>query len=598
MSRSALGARIWEGAPSANANVNLRQFLRRLRSWEKEAGVQILGSDDHTVWRDATMVGSDVSAFLAMPEVRTADDLRQLNEWYGGDLLSDVTPGADESGAWIGEERARLRERFLQMAFEGAQRIGGQAGSDVLQRLSAEAPYDDTIVRARMVLANGALGAQAARKIYDSYVERLKRDMQIEPEPATQALLRELVPGAGVAATAVEAQPRVRSLLASVPKVLILPPAQSLAGVGRETEILGMSLVDEVTFSLSQTRTFAVFAPHTARQLATAAFPGGNPYGADYVLNTRFVAGPQNTLKLAVSLTDVATHELLLSESLNFTPDALLTDHHRLATALETRLTGSIGRVEVARYRSTGSASAYVHYLLGAESIKTFDLQPVRRARTHFKRAITLSPGFALARANLARSLSLEWVLLGRDDMEPIKIALETAQRAVEDDPMNPIAHREVGNALLYLDRLDEAVALLETAVSLGPHHADILFNYADGLTHIGRNGEARSAMDRALALNPLPPDLYYWVSAIADYALEHYSAASDSLKKLQQPESAARVIAAVEAKNGNLEEAYRQRDIYLSRHPNFRLADYRIPQRSKVDREHYLDGLRMAGFN
>jgi len=34
---------------------------------------------------------------------------------------------------------------------------------------------------------------------------------------------------------------------------------------------------------------------------------------------------------------------------------------------------------------------------------------------------------------------------------------------------MNPIAHREVGNALLYLDRLDEAVALLETAVSLGP---------------------------------------------------------------------------------------------------------------------------------
>jgi len=38
-------------------------------------------------------------------------------------------------------------------------------------------------------------------------------------------------------------------------------------------------------------------------------------------------------------------------------------------------------------------------------------------------------------------------------------------------------------------------------------------------------------------------------VSAIADYALERYSAAA-TLKKLQQPESAARVIAAVEAKN------------------------------------------------
>jgi tetratricopeptide (TPR) repeat protein len=188
-------------------------------------------------------------------------------------------------------------------------------------------------------------------------------------------------------------------------------------------------------------------------------------------------------------------------------------------------------------------------------------------------------------------------VLLMRPDLDPIKMALETAERAVADDPLNPIVHREVGNTLVYLDRLDEAVSLLETAVSLGPHHADILFNYADGLTHIGRNEDARAAIDKAFALNPLPPDLYYWISAMIDYALNRYPSASVALRKMKQPESAARVIAAVEAMNGNLDEARRQRDIYMARHPMFRLADYKMPQRSREDREHYLAGLRLAGF-
>ena len=47
---------------------------------------------------------------------------------------------------------------------------------------------------------------------------------------------------------------------------------------------------------------------------------------------------------------------------------------------------------------------------------------------------------------------------------------------------------------------------------------------------------------------------------------------------------------------NGNLAEAARHRDIYLASHPQFRLADYMISHHPQ-DREHYLEGLRRAGF-
>jgi hypothetical protein len=67
-------------------------------------------------------------------------------------------------------------------------------------------------------------------------------------------------------------------------------------------------------------------------------------------------------------------------------------------------------------------------------------------------------------------------------------------------------------------------------------------------------------------------------------------------MKRLRNPESAARIIAAIEAMNGNLKEAARQRDIYLAAHPEFRLADYIFPFK-KEQLDHYFEGLRLAGF-
>jgi tetratricopeptide (TPR) repeat protein len=197
----------------------------------------------------------------------------------------------------------------------------------------------------------------------------------------------------------------------------------------------------------------------------------------------------------------------------------------------------------------------------------------------------------------LSRTLSLEWLLLDRNEREPIEKAVELAREAADIDPLDPAAHREIGHALLYLGAFEEGVESLRSATQLGPHQVDAMYHYGDGLVHLGNHAEARRVIDHALALNPLAPDLYYWVSATADFFLEDFAKASETFKRVRNQESAARVLAAVEAMNGNLELARKHRDIYLAAHPDFRLAEYRIPQRRAEDRERFLEGLRRAGF-
>ena len=598
MTREAVATRLWEGS-DGDTSAGLRQLLLRTRRWEAANDLPLVKVDRTTIWRDDTTIPSDLSAFLGLRSVETGDALERLTMLYGGDLLAGIDEPGGETAQWIAEKRTELRERFLRLGLIGAERVGGQRGIDILGRLLGEAPYSDDIARALLLAVARAARPDLVKSVYSTFANRLANDLQDEPDARTRALIHELLPDdRSLPALPADARAGQPAALISVPRLLILPPFTTPADLGRSDELLCFSLLDEVTFALSRARTFAVFAPHTARQLSERSFPADSPYGADYVLTTRLQPGSGGRLSLMLMLTRVATHEVLLSEELRFSATDLERRRSDLVTALAMRFANTVERAELSHYRSTGAASAYVHYLLGAEWMKTTTLGTLRRARRHFKRAVQLSPRFAPARSMLARSLSLEWAVLDRREQEPILAAIEQARQAIEEDPLDPSGHRELGHALIYLDRVDEAVVHLEDAADRGPNHADVLMTYADGLVHAGVMPKAKVTMDHALELNPLAPDLYYWIAGTADFFLGNYADASLKLSTMRESQSAARFIAAVEAMNGNLQRAHEFRDTYLAQHPDFRIADYHIPLRKKGHREQYLEALRRAGFH
>ncbi len=593
MTRETLAAKLWEGAPAVRASASLRQLVSRIRAWEQVDGRSILRVTPFTIGRDDSTLPSDLSQFLAIDSVDGVAGLRLIAELYAGDFLADIEDGSELTGQWIAEQRAWLRDRFVKLALAGAERAGGPVAQQVLRRLADEAPYDDAVVRAGMVAARQ--DPLEVRTIYDRYAARLRADLGNDPETKTQALLRELTNETPIAARLRinEPSPALAVSVDSIPRVLILPPGDGPLPVADRR--LGEALIDEVTHTLGRLRTFAVFAPHTARLLAQSPFPAGNPYGADYLVTTRF-APTGDGHRLCVALTRVETHEQLLTEELRFTPADLNAHHFHLAAAIGTRLASGIERTERRIYRTTGSASAYVHYLLGVEDMRSIDLRAVRRAKAHFRQSLKLSRDFVAPLAMMARAFSVEWLLLDRNERARIDKAIGLAREATALDPMDPLGHREVGHALIYAGAIDEAVESLRSAAQLGPHSADVLFQYGDGLIHQGKISEARGVLDKALNLNPLAPDLYYWATASADYFLGNYAAASEMAGRMKNREPAARFIAAVEAMNGNLEEAARHRDVYLAEHPDFRLADYLFPFKPK-ELNHYFEGLRRAGF-
>ncbi len=593
MTREALAARLWDGAPSSKASGSLRSLVLRVRNWEQGAGKSVFTVAPTTIGRNETTMPSDLARFLAIEKADTAASLRLLSELYAGDFLEGMEDRAELTGQWIAEQRAWLRDRFTRLALAGIPQVGGQVAAQVFRRLAEEAPFDDAVTRAGMVAARD--DRAEVRAIYRRFAERLESELDIRPEARTDMLLRELTGDGPVPAQPRldEPPPRLPASRDSVPRVLILPPAES--HVSADQRRLGEALMDEVTHTLGRLHTFAVFAPHTARQLVTAPFPSGNPYGADYLVRARLVPGSPDD-RLCVSLHRLETHEQVLTEELSFAPGTLNAHHFHLAAAIGTRLATGLERAERHFYRTTGSASAYMHYLLGCDDMRLLDLPALRRAKSHFRKALKLSPDFVAPRALLARAHSLEWILLDRNERAPIERAVALARQAAALDPTDPVAQREIGHALIYLGAIDEAVESLHSAAQLAPHQSDVLFHYGDGLVHAGQMREAREVMDKALSLNPLAPDVYYWVSATADYFLGDYAGASRMFRRMTNREPAARVIAAVEAMNGNLEEAARHRDMFLASHPDFRLGDYMIPHRPE-HREHYLEGLRRAGF-
>ena len=607
--RGAIATRLWEQVPQPNAN--LRAQLSLIRKWEVNSGATVLRTNPARVWRDDTCLASDLDIFLGIETLKTPEDLDLLAKLYTGDLLTTLRSGNGPALlSWLDLQRGWLRQRFVRLALPAAKALGGLAADTMLRRLSQEAPYDDGVEQALLMQLAREHSAAAAAAEYDAYRQRLADELGVEPELETQSLAAMLRLGTARATApiparaAIAAEPTtlasaVSQFRSEIPKVLLLPPPASESLVDQQ---LAGALIDDVTYALCRMRSFSVFAPHSARQ-AVQGHPlsDTSPYDADYILSTRLLPGLMpNEIRFGYSLTKCSTQQVLAGDHVRFQAADMSVRFADLTGLVAKLVAGQIERSELTEYRRSGTASAYVNFLLGQELLRTVELGPVRRARRHFRLALDMQPGFVPAICQLSRTLSLEWLLLGRVDKELLGEAMRLAKHAIELDPLDPGAYRELGNALLYLQDLDESLERLEVARMRAPHHADILLDCANALLHNSRYGEAKQAIDQAMRLNPAAPDEYLWVAATVQFFQHDYRTALATALKMENPEPFGRFIAVCATLTGDQKLARRYRDRMLQRQPDFRIADWRnlVPLKSEHDKQFFEDGMRKAGFH
>lgn len=598
-SRDQLRTLLWEDSTAEKAGDSLRWLLAKVRAWEREHAIPLLRTDRSSVAL-VTGTNSDLRQLLELERIETIEELERLDDFSRGELLSGVDAGiGPQLLETVVRHRAALVRKHTALALAAAERIGGERGERILHNLMTGAPEDETVLRALMLHVARERGPRAVVAEYTAAVARLRADFDTEPELETVALFAQLAPASATAASRVAETPPAPVEAGGIPRIVLLPPVVPVA-VDPQAAAIADAMVEDVSLQLCRMRTFAMFAPHTARQVAGLdAVAAVAPLGISYIATTRLLPSLKGGLRLSLSLMRTATNSIVFADQFEFDEARLGLHFAELAEAIAAHIATAVEQVEIGGYRRTGAASAYVQYLLGTRILDNNELSLLRRARHHFARALELEPHYVPAMTGVARTLSKEALALRRADPELATRALKLAEKAAAIDPLDPNAWREKALASLYLHDLDASLAYLDAARARAPHHADIISEKADVLVHASRPQEAKQLVLEAMSLNPLPPDDYYWVLGSAEFFLGRYDQAVGALTRMKNTDNVSRLIAAAAAMAGDTATADTHRAHWLGIYPNSRIEDIPqfMPHSSRADVEHFCDALRRAGF-
>ncbi|MGH9838611.1 MAG: tetratricopeptide repeat protein [Blastocatellia bacterium] len=232
----------------------------------------------------------------------------------------------------------------------------------------------------------------------------------------------------------------------------------------------------------------------------------GRELAVDALLEGR-IQKLEDRIRVTVQLIRVSDGQPLWSEKFDeqFTNIFAVQDSisEQVARALALKLS-SAEREQLTK-RHTENTEAFQLYLKGRYFWNKRSAEGLRKAGEYFQQAIARDPGYALAYAGLADCYNLLSYYQGGSPKESFPKAKAAAARALELDESLAEAHTSLGLAAMCFD-WDWAAAEREyqRALELNPHYATAHQWYAEYLTVMGRQPEARAEVRRASETDPL----------------------------------------------------------------------------------------------
>ncbi|MDH0872097.1 BTAD domain-containing putative transcriptional regulator [Agrobacterium pusense] len=597
LSRQHLASLLWEDVEQKRALGNLRQLILRLQKLfgDDEA---ILLTEGNDLKAGKLAQRTDLALFLA--DARAEDPMRRLKALleFGGDLLEGLDAGQDHLYLWLLSERRRLKDLFFSSYTQLLEELTrfGRASSNDIARLSERArniePEREETYRAAMASYARIGNISGCESMYQLLLEQLRQEGR-PPEAETVALRRRIQSLTATIATPAEPEESSRRQSLAKPRVAFCRPARV---DGLSVSPVMQAFVEDVANSLVRYRTFTVLSPHSTFALShDRADDGYAMLRADY----RITSTVFDDARMSVALIEETTGEIVWSL------EAVLTERHihaafrLLSKQVAAALAREIERLQVEPDRNH-SGEAYRQLLEGQQLLRgKCDLPLLRRARSMFRKAVDLDHGMAVARARVAQSLQLEWLMLGGNDPHLLHRAKAEADASVEIDPALGVGHWMCGVVALYQRDFDMSAEKFFEAEALAPNSADLLLQHADALAHFGEAEVAWEKFQQAIDLNPLAPDIYWWAGASIAFKREDYGAAVELCGRMEDDEPALRVLTASHALHGDLAAAREAGSRLQENYPGMTAKEISSlsPDRDPVANEKFYQALRLAGI-
>jgi adenylate cyclase len=273
----------------------------------------------------------------------------------------------------------------------------------------------------------------------------------------------------------------------------------------------------------------------------------------------------------------------------------------KIVETLEVRLTGS--EEERRQERGKVNGEAYDYLIRAKSCIVQFTAPALVETREMLERALAIDPGMAQAYAYLAIARGVEyanaWNGRTADDLQE---NLALARKACECDPLEPMAHHALSNALMWLRRLDEAERAARRSVALDPNSSQSHGTLGIILDFAGRHEEAIESLSKALRLDP-QFSLWRHAQGRAQFVLARYAEAEASFKRrlIHMPGSdvTRAYLASLYGHTGRHEEAHQIWSELMDIHPEYaiELTLRVLPYSSPAPLEQFVAGLRKAGL-
>ncbi|MBW9064728.1 peptide antibiotic resistance protein [Rhizobium herbae] len=561
ISREEAAEFLWGNDHRAVAFTNLRKLISRLRPH----GSLLTFSPTH-ISLDRKQLVCDADAFDATHPAETP--LSSLVDLINRTFLADTNEADGLSGRWLKEQRQRqlelMRARLLEMSANTATSVEvaarRQAAFYILERFP-----DDQLVRSTLSIGS-KMGASPR-----------------------------VVEGKSQSAGAIAVVGTERPFQSpKQPRVALLPPIGVYAS---QLDLpTASALIDDVAIGLCALRGLSIVAPYTAERIRASddKLLLLERYDVSYVVDTKLTGEG-----LVVQIIFVPSDNVIYADRFEIARGLLSSHRKALAEIVADRILAELKRNESALSDYEYHPDAYQRYLFGVQQMSRLTLPSVRGARKTFREALQQNANFSHAYSGLAKTYSLEWVLTARGDPELLRKAEESARFAIERNPEIAYGFKELGVAKLYLGELDESLDALSRAEELSPHYADAIYSFADSLIHASRPKDGLEKIDKAIALNPLGPDEYFWCAAGASYFVGAFDKAISRIQSMSNQPSAYRLLAASCAMLGDTKRAHHYRRKDKEANPQFDLQKWLavLPIREPWQKEMYREGLVKAGY-